>query len=101
MGLRFGQKHLVRTRAVLRKFIRDYKGTAVLITVEKDTVESTYLHPFWVVRGADLANRPIPDGMVKAPEGCTTPGRWVFAGDVRVGDDFIIARRKNIARRGD
>ena len=61
----------------------------MLITAGDDTVQSTYLHPFWVVHGEDLANRPIREEMARVPEGCTTPGRWVYAGDVRVGDELL------------
>ena len=69
--------------------MRDYDGISALITVGNDTVESTFLHPFWVVHGEDLENRPIRGEMARPPEGCTTAGRWVFAGDICVGDELL------------
>ena len=74
---------------VLQTFVHDHEGTSAFITVEDETIESTSGHPFWVVRGDALANRRCPEHIV-APEGATTPGRWVEAGDVRVGDELLL-----------
>ncbi len=57
--------------------------------MQGETIESTSGHPFWVVRGDDLANRRCPEHIVPPP-GTTTPGRWVEAGDVRLGDELLL-----------
>jgi hypothetical protein len=53
-------------------------------------VEATFRHPFWVVRGEALADRPRLRHLPPVPAGSTTPGRWVDAGDVRVGDEVLL-----------
>ena len=47
-------------------------------------------HPYFVVRGEDLEDRPRLEHLAKVPEGATTPGRWVDAVDLRVGDELIL-----------
>ena len=44
----------------VQTFVHDFQGFSVFITVEGETIESTYGHPFWVVRGEDLGNRRCP-----------------------------------------
>ena len=53
-----------RTCRVLQTFVHDHEGTSAFITVEGETIESTFGHPFWVVRGDDLANRRCPEHIV-------------------------------------
>jgi hypothetical protein len=60
------------------------------ITVAGDEIEATFLHPFWVIHGEDLANRPFRDHLPRVPEGTTTSGRWVDAGEIRVGDELLL-----------
>ncbi len=74
---------------VLQTFVHDHEGTSAFITVQGETIESTSGHPFWVVTGTDLANRRCPKHIV-APQGATTVGRWVEAGDVRIGDELLL-----------
>ena len=53
-------------------------------------VRSTYHHPYWVVSGEDLDERPVPDQLgdqLVSVDG--VPGRWVDAGDLRVGDVLL------------
>ena len=73
-----------------KKFMNDHDGTSATITVADEAIEATFLHPFWVVHGDDLANRPIRGHLPRVLEGTTTPGRWVDAGDVRVGDELLL-----------
>src|SRR5205814_488633 len=58
-------------------------------TVADEEIEATFLHPFWVVRGEDLAERPVREHLPRVPEGAKTAGRWVDAGDIRVGDELL------------
>ena len=74
---------------VLQTFVHDHEGTSAFITVQDETIESTSGHPFWVVRGDDLASRRCPEHIVP-PEGATNPGRWVEAGDVPPGDEVLL-----------
>ena len=43
-----------------------------------------------MVRGVDLEDRPFPRHIAVVPKEATTPGRWVDAGDLRVGDELIL-----------
>src|SRR5690606_7266348 len=52
---------------------------------------STAHHPFWVIEGDDLDDRPRPDHITAAeesslPSRSKLPGRWVDAADLQVGD---------------
>jgi hypothetical protein len=43
-----------------------------------------------VVRGEELAERPQPDHVPQRPADTAVPGRWVDAGDLRVGDVLLL-----------
>jgi uncharacterized delta-60 repeat protein len=76
---------------VLKTFVRDYENDSVFVTCGGETVESTFLHPYWVYEGEDLASRPVLEhhrGLM--PDNCRTPGRWVDAGYLRVGDVLLL-----------
>ncbi len=67
-----------------------YNGDLTLIAVGGETIESTALHPYWVVSGAGLVDRPRLVHLDIVPDGATTPGRWVDARDVCVGDELLL-----------
>ena len=67
-----------------------YKGILIIMTVAGETIESTYRHPYWVVRGADLASRPWLEHLEAIPKEATTPGRWVDSCDLRPGDEVLL-----------
>ena len=67
-----------------------YKGTFVSVTVGKETIRSTYQHPYWVVRGEALASQPWLEHLEAIPEEASTPGRWVDSCDLRVGDEVLL-----------
>jgi hypothetical protein len=75
---------------VLRTFCTSYQGTSVFVTLGGETIESTALHPYWVVRGEGLAVRPCRKDLPAVPGGATTPGRWLDAADLRVGDELLL-----------
>jgi hypothetical protein len=71
-----------------------YDGVMVKVEITDDdgsceVIECTEGHPFWVVGGIALANRPQAEDAV--PEGAepTAGGRWVEAGSLRVGDTLM------------
>jgi RHS repeat-associated protein len=79
-----------RACRVLETFTRLYEGHSTFVTVEGETIESTLLHPYWVVSGEGLAERPRKKHLASAPAEATTPGRWVDAGDLQVGDELLL-----------
>ena len=42
------------------------------------------------MNGEDLSGRRIREDLLRVPDGTTTAGRWVDAGDVRVGDRLLL-----------
>lgn len=75
---------------VLQTFEKDYEGDSVFVTVDGEMIESTFRHPYWVVRGENLSDRPLLDHHVAVPENATTAGRWVDAGDLQAGDILLL-----------
>ncbi len=91
-----GQWRLCR---VAETFVLDAVGELAEVFVAGRKIESTFHHPFWVVRGEDLDRRPTPDHVASAMvPGATVPGRWVDAGDLRVGDELLLmdGRRERV-----
>ena len=60
------------------------------MTVAGETIDSTSRHPYFVVRGENLEDRPTLEHLARVPDGATTPGRWVDAADLRVGDELLL-----------
>jgi hypothetical protein len=86
--LRSGQWKL---RFVVEVYQNDYVGDLVELTVAGERIQSTYHHPFWVIDGRDLDVRPRPDHLQLAWEpNAKVPGRWVDAGDLKVGDILLL-----------
>jgi hypothetical protein len=72
---------------------RTYSGEFVTVHAGGEELTATAEHPFWVVSGAGLADRPIVD----LEEDTRTPGvegRWVSAEDLQVGD--LLATRDGV-----
>ena len=64
-----------------------YLGAVVEIKTEYGSVEATAYHPFWVLDGHDLENRPRPRELAeKEDEGLSVQGRWVNSHDLFAGD---------------
>jgi hypothetical protein len=67
--------------------------TGPLVTLESDAgeVTATALHPFWVVAGPDLENRPAPRHIdADADRGGSLAGRWVNSDDLREGNVLFL-----------
>ena len=72
-----------------------YKGSSVFTLVAGETIESTYCHPYWVVRGEALAYRPRLEHLAEVPKNATMPGRWVDSCDLQVGDEVLLRDGRN------
>lgn len=87
-------------RNVVETYQTDYVGEKVRFSVAGEWVESTKHHPVWVVEGEALEDRPKPDHVRQAEleiESATVPGRWVDAGDLRVGDVLLKRSGERVA----
>ena len=64
-----------------------YSGELVSVTIDHDTINATAEHPFWVVSGKRLSDRPTPRPLATGEEeGRLLSGRWVNASDLEKGD---------------
>ena len=67
-----------------------YDDLVVTVRAGGSEVKSTYHHPYWVVSGEDLDQRPTPDQLGEQLQSVPgVEGRWVDAGDLRVGDVLL------------
>jgi RHS repeat-associated protein len=89
-----------KLKRVIETYEHDYQGNLVAISVDGDLIEATSNHPFWVVEGERLDRRECPDHVPATPPDSQTPGRWVDAGNLRVGDVLLLRseRRASIRR---
>jgi hypothetical protein len=77
-------------REVVEVYRREHRGVMAALRLEGEVLRATGGHPFWVVRGVELALRPAP-GRIKAHEvGSLLEGRWVLARDLRPGDVVLF-----------
>jgi hypothetical protein len=76
---------------VAETYVNEYVGDQIATLVAGEWIKSTYHHPYWVVRGKNLEERPKPDHVAAAiAEGGAITGRWVDAGDLVVGDILLL-----------
>ncbi len=66
-------------------------------TSASEVIEATLGHPFWVIEGESLAERPRPEHSPKAPATSCLAGRWVDAGDLQVGDVLLLKHSRRAA----
>jgi hypothetical protein len=59
-------------------------------TVAGEVIEATTNHPVWVVEGEGLDQRERPEHVPETPPHSGAPGRWVDAGNLRVGDVLLL-----------
>jgi hypothetical protein len=81
------------TESLDRFHVGDYVG----IDLNAETIESTGGHPFWVVAGEGLSNRPQPDHVDALEPGAAAPGQWVDARDLRAGD-LLLQRSGDVVK---
>jgi hypothetical protein len=85
---------------VLEAHRRAYAGPFVAIALGLDTIESTSNHPYWVVRGEGLAERPWPGDVPLSAVIPSIPGRWVEACNLRIGDVLLLKPDRQAAVTG-
>ncbi len=79
-----------KLRHVVDTFEREYEGDLVRLTVGGEVIGATSGHPFWDVEGEALESRPLGEHLLGTPRNARIPGRWVGAGDLRVGDVLFL-----------
>ena len=87
MDLKDGQWKL---RHVLQTFERVNDQDLLSIKIGDETIQVTPGHPFWVVRGEDLESRPWPEHAGVRLANAALQGRWVDAGELRIGDVLYL-----------
>jgi hypothetical protein len=85
---------------VLEAHRRAYAGPFVAVALGPDTIESTSNHPYWVVRGEALAERPWPEDVPRSAVVPSIPGRWVEACNLRIGDVLLLKPDREAAITG-
>jgi hypothetical protein len=80
-------------RPVTKAYHGPYQGVMVSVGVAESTIEATAGHPFWVLEGQGLEDRPQREGLPQVPSGSVVPGRWVEAEDLQVGDILLLRNR--------
>ena len=86
-----------KLRNVLKCYESLHQGDIVAISIAGETIEATPGHPFWVIEGEELLQRPMPEHCPKAPANSKVPGRWVDAGDLQIGDMVLLQKGKSAA----
>jgi RHS repeat-associated protein len=66
--------------------VRDYTGDIITVRVTGTLVEATGNHPFWVVSGSNLADRPTAKDVPAQDHVTGLTGRWVEARSLKIGD---------------
>jgi hypothetical protein len=82
------------------EFRRDsfYNGVIVSLDCGLGKVAATLFHPFWVIQGRELENRPdLREVNTNDDRGQSLPGRWVNSQDLREGDIIFLRERGPIA----
>jgi hypothetical protein len=75
---------------VAKPLQHSYQGDLVTIeTSDGDEIVATGNHPFWVVEGADLANRQAAQHVPSNEQVITMSGRWIDARELRAGDQLL------------
>jgi len=76
---------------VIQPFVFDYNADFVTVrTSGSDRIEATGNHPFWVVDGDMLDDRPKAEDVPADEVDFTPEGRWVEARHLRVGDVLAL-----------
>lgn len=78
----------------------NYDGPLATLYADVGKVTATAFHPFWVIQGDDLANRPTPRQVGDdEDQGGSLPGRWVNSHDLREGDIIVLKGRGPVTLR--
>ena len=89
---------------MLQRVLECYESTCdsqiIAISVAGEVIEATLGHPFWVIEGRALLERPQPEHVPAAPEKLRVPGRWVDAGDLQIGDVLLLKEERFATVKG-
>jgi hypothetical protein len=89
-----------RLATVEHRYDSEYNGPVVTIVVGDSRITCTARHPFWVIQGNDLENRPgFRELDVKEDRGLSLPGRWVNSHDLCEGDIVFLRDAGPVAIR--
>ncbi len=83
-----GERQLSR---VVERHDNLYSGDVVEVKIGEEPVIATAGHPFWVVQGDSLDQRPIPGELADATKVDGMAGRWVDSVDLQAGDQLLAA----------
>ena len=82
-------------KVVLETYRREYRGPLYRIGIgESDAIECTDTHPFWVIEGTELQDRPRNRELLRRPVKSEVPGRWVDAHHLQPGDMLLLRAGK-------
>ncbi len=81
--------HIWMRHPVVALLTHEYVGDFVAIVAGERVVKTTGNHPFWVLEGAGLADRPNPADVGEHEHGLREGGRWVEARALQVGDILL------------
>jgi RHS repeat-associated protein len=84
-------------REVVEVYQLRHRGTMATLRVRNETMRATGGHPFWVVRGECLADRPSPVRIAPYEKDGRQQGRWVLARDLRAGDEVLLRSGEVVA----
>ncbi len=74
---------------VIEPLAHSYSGDLVTVVIGSDRIEATGNHPFWVVSGDHLADRPVAGDVPANEQVATAEGRWVEARNLQTGDILL------------
>jgi RHS repeat-associated protein len=86
-------------RPVVEVYELLHQGIMATIEVKGETIRATGGHPFWVVRGEGLAERPSPVRIAAYERDGRQEGRWVLARNLRAGDEVLLRKGEVVALR--
>jgi hypothetical protein len=73
----------------------EFEGPMVTLDLGESSVTATAMHPFWVVAGDALEDRPGLFIVERDDDrGLSLPGRWVNSHDLRAGDVLFLRSSK-------
>jgi hypothetical protein len=80
---------------IIQRHDNVYHGKVFTIWAGSSRIETTINHPFWVVQGNNLVDRPVPPSLSEGQdEEQALPGRWVNSQDLRPGDVLLSQDRR-------
>ncbi len=86
-----------KLQSVLQRQSHPFAGDMITIQIGPISVEATGNHPFFVLHGAHLASRPVPQDLPTNESVYAGGGKWVEARDLRVGDVLITRGRQEVS----